>query len=162
MQFPSLPHTWVHRALLTLQLLQNGVETTAASVCGGIQVRIVAHKWVFPARFSSKFMFRALGSLKRYMAYHLPNLHSFYTTLSENICTFMSCNVCDQKGHTLKRGKNLTSVGHIILTPTQPVGIGCGDQTHDFLTRCCVLYPLSYRHHKNLLRWPTNLDTTFV
>ena len=36
------------------------------------------------------------------------------------------------------------SAGHIILTPTQPVWSGRGDQTHDLLTRSHALYRLSY------------------
>ena len=41
------------------------------------------------------------------------------------------------------------SAGHIILTPTQPVGSECGrprgDRTRDLLTRSRALYRLSYR-----------------
>ena len=43
------------------------------------------------------------------------------------------------------------SAGHIILTPTQPVGSGRpqrgggGDRTRDLLTRSRALYRLSYR-----------------
>ena len=39
------------------------------------------------------------------------------------------------------------SVGHIILTPTQPVGSGrpLRESTWDLLTRSCALYRLSYR-----------------
>ena len=51
--------------------------------------------------------------------------------------------------HTRERVETMTSVsaGHIILTPTQPVGSGRpqGDQTQDLLPRSRVLYQLSYR-----------------
>ena len=41
----------------------------------------------------------------------------------------------------------MTSVlaGHIILTPTQPVGSERRKRSHDLLTRSCALYSLSYR-----------------
>ena len=46
--------------------------------------------------------------------------------------------------HMRQRGETMTSVtaGHIIVTPTQPVG--SEDRTLDLLTRCHALYRLSY------------------